>query len=91
MDKREEMLEELKKSKVYMAIVTENFLKDPVTALQLGFAIFLDKPIFLLAVKDVMIPKNLIKIATCVERINSDNSEEMKRASEKFARMVIEL
>lgn len=79
------MIEKLKASKAYMAIVSPAFLEDKTAALQLGFAVLLDKPIFLLAIKGVQIPNHLVKIATCIERVNSDSKEEMRKAAEAFA------
>lgn len=78
-------LPKLEQSSVYAGIATENFLKDPVCALQLGYAILLDKPIVLIADKTMQLPASLVKVAKLIERVDIKSQEDMSRASKAVA------
>jgi chaperonin GroEL (HSP60 family) len=69
-------------SAVFAGIVSENTLNDPMMALQIGYAVLLDKPIILIVDKSMKIPEGLTKIAKVIERIDKNNAADMKRASE---------
>lgn len=84
-------IEMIKKSKAYVAIVSPSFLEDPRTAMQLGFAIFFDKPIYILAVMGAKLPKSLVRAATCIETLSTNNKEEMQRAAKAFTEKIGEL
>lgn len=77
--------EKIKGSKVFAGIYTEAALKDPAVALQLGYAIMLDKPIFLLAGKDQVLSKSLERAADHIERVDFKDPADMKRGSEAIA------
>lgn len=72
----------LKESAVYAGLVSKDFLQDPECALQLGLSIFYDKPIILIVDKDLELPKNLVKIATLVTRIDFKVEGEIQKASD---------
>ena len=63
----ERLAEKLLQSKIYMALVTKNFLKDERCALEIGLAVLLDKPIYLVVKEGTSIPENLKKIAQKIE------------------------
>lgn len=69
----------------FAAIFTKNFLNSPECALQLGYAILMDKPIVLIADKNVKIPESLVKIAKLIERVDMSKPSEMARASKSLA------
>lgn len=77
-------LPKMKESSVYAGIVTDSFLKEPLCALQLGYAILLDKPIILIADKTMKLPESLVKVAKVIERVDIKNPADMKRASESI-------
>lgn len=77
-------LPKMQGSSSYAGIVTESFLKDPLCALQLGYAILLDKPIILIADHNLKLPAALVKIAKIIERVDIKNPRDMKRASESI-------
>ena len=60
----------IQSSNVYAGMVTSNFLDDPDCALQLGYAILMDKPIILLVDKGVKIPKALVKVADVIQHVD---------------------
>lgn len=80
--------EKISESKVYLAIVTKDFLKNPMCAYQLGLAIFMDKPIMLICDKDVQLPPKLVKIATMIKKIDTSNKAETNRAAQEVAQYV---
>lgn len=77
----------IQQSAMYAGIVTDAFLKDPLCALQLGYAILNDKPIMLIVEKSCKIPEGLTKVARVIERVDTKNPEDMKRASESIQMM----
>lgn len=82
-------LDRLNESNIYAGIVSPGFLTDPACALQLGFAILNNKPIFLLVDKDLTIPESLVKVAKGIERIDRDKPGDVERAAKimgEFAR-----
>lgn len=66
---------------LYMSLVTENFLKDPKCALELGLALLMDKPIALIVIKGTKIPENLKKVAKAIEVFDPDDDQGMQRAA----------
>lgn len=81
-------LPKMQQSGTYMGVVTSDFLKDPLCALQLGYAMILDKPIVLIADKNLKIPASLTKIAKVIERVDINNKNDMKRATESIVSML---
>lgn len=79
------------KSAVYTGLYSKNFVKDPRCALELGMAMFLDKPIAIIAMDGEPIPENVKKVATIIEHVDSKVPGDMKRAVGKIAQMVIDL
>lgn len=70
----------IQSSEVFTGILTENFLNNPLCALQMGYAVLMDKPIILIVDEKTPIPKSLAKLAKVIERINIDNPKDMERA-----------
>lgn len=71
----------MSKSHVYAGIVTDAFVKDPMCAMQLGFALLMDKPIILIIDKETKVPERLVKMAQLIERVDVKNEAEMNRAT----------
>jgi hypothetical protein len=74
-----EASKELQNSTVMTSIVTRDFMKDPLCALQLGMAILWNKPIVLLVDKTMTIPPALTKVADLIQHIDVDDPNSMKR------------
>lgn len=64
----------------FAGIMTQNALEDPGVALQLGYALMLDKPIVLIVDKTMQVPASLVKIARLIERVDTKNPVDMERA-----------
>ena len=82
-----DMAEKLQDSHVYAGIVTENFIKDPTCALQIGYAVLMDKPIALICDRTMKVPKHLIKIAERIEYVDMKSEADLKRAVETLKNM----
>lgn len=59
---------ELRKSEIYLALFTDGFEREPQCALELGIAVLLDKPLYVVAPVDKVIPRNIIRLALKIER-----------------------
>ena len=81
----EKSLDGIEKSTVFASIVTGNSIKDPLCALQLGLSLQLDKPIFLIVDKRVKLSASLMRAAQGIVRVDPDDPQDMKRASEALA------
>jgi nucleoside 2-deoxyribosyltransferase len=67
-------------SDMYLSVFTQSYLKDPRCALELGFAILMDKPISLVVFDDTEVPNHLQTIAFAIERVKDRSADEMARA-----------
>jgi hypothetical protein len=74
-------------SSIFASLVTKNFLKSPLCALQLGLAILMDKPILLIVDKDEKISPALVKIARQIERVDFNNQSDLARISKAIGEM----
>lgn len=59
----------------FMALIGLNDEIDPIQAMQIGYAILADKPIYVLAHRRARLPRNLLRVAHRVERDDMDNPE----------------
>ena len=78
----------IKDSSIYLGLYSKDFAKDPAPLLQLALAIVLDKPIFIIALEDELIPETLEHIAVTVQRVHGRNPEEMSRAVAEIHRVM---
>ena len=74
----------MKDSAMYLGLLTPNFFKDPVCKIQLGLAVLLDKPLYLLVFKNVPIPQHLKSIASGIEIVEDESVEACQQASSKL-------
>lgn len=70
--------EKIEQSSIFLSLLSESYKTDPTTALQLGIAILLDKPIGIIAVEGAVIPKSLQKLAFSIDE--AKDAEEIKGA-----------
>lgn len=68
--------EQIDDSSVFLSIVTDNYLADPICWAQIGYAVLADKPIYLLCKTGTVIPENLRRLAYGIEEFSS--SEDIK-------------
>jgi len=71
-------------SHYFLSLFTPNYEKDPLCALQLGIAIMLDKPIYLLVPSGTPVPENLRRLARGLEFFEWDNEEDLHRATKRL-------
>lgn len=58
-------------SDIFTVLLTKAYMKDPVACAQLGLAIVLDKPMYILALDGVEIPENIRRLARHIEPVAS--------------------
>jgi len=73
--------EKISESDVFLSLVTSKYVEDPYCAMQLGLAILMEKPIYLLVKDGTHIPNHLFKIADKIEHFNDDT---LKSATDKL-------
>ena len=73
-------------SAAFVAIFNKSGLSDPVYLLQMGLAVYMDKPIYLLVPQDAVIPENLRRLARKIEYFwrNPDDMSSIRAATEKL-------
>lgn len=71
-------------SAIYLALYTENFKNDPMTLMQLGAAVTMNKPIFIVAPYGTKLSENIKRVADVVEFCEFGNPDEVKRVVEKI-------
>jgi len=84
----ERQCEKINKSHVFMAICSQNYIDDPICLMQLGLALLLDKPLFLIFHKDFKPPKNLIRALSGYEFAKDDDAQSYKEASERIVQKI---
>lgn len=87
-----EMLKEsetgIDKSEFYLALLTENFLKDEFTLYQWNYAKRKNKPFILAIRKDIKIPEDMLKDVNVVNKFYWENEEELSRKSKKLCKFL---
>lgn len=76
--------EKMKESDIFLSLFTENHIKDPLCMTQLGIAICLDKPIYLLFEPGAKIPRHLMRIASGWEQSKNDSPQAIKEAADRL-------
>ena len=74
----------IKQSKFFLSLYTDNYETDPVCALQIGIALMLDKPIFLLVPNDKKVSNHLEKVSSHIEYFDSDDVGGLESAIDKL-------
>ncbi len=83
--------EKIHSSGIFMGLVTENFMDSGEVAMQMGFAILMDKPIGLLVLKNAKVPEHLKKIAYHIEYVDPDEKDSMISASRRLLDKSVEV
>lgn len=76
----------IENSKVFVSLVSKNYIEDPICALQLGIAILLGKPLAVIAIDGAEIPETLRKMAFHVDHVENakEAAASVKAAIQKF-------
>lgn len=72
--------EGMKKSSIFLALASNDSVKDALFCLQLGYAIMLNKPVVAMVEADMKVPPLLEKIATKIIRLDTKSEEDRARA-----------
>lgn len=73
-------------SEFFAGIIDDNFIKDPLCALQIGYAVLLGKPIVLMVDESVKVSATLEKAAQGIIRVDMKNPASMQRGQEDLAK-----
>ena len=78
--------EKISDSASFLVLFNETMLKDPLCLMQMGLAIYMDKPIYLLVLEGAEIPLNLRRIAVRIEYFKRDptDMESIGKATERL-------
>lgn len=83
--------EKIANSAAFIGIGSTNYMENPLCALQLGLAILMDKPIFMIVDHDRPVPKALVKVADCIERVKMNDPKDMVRAQKSIQQFLQQL
>jgi hypothetical protein len=78
--------EGLSNSKTFCLLFNEKMLDEVLPIVQMGLAVYLDKPIVILAPKGVVIPGNLRAMATAIEEFDPNDRGSLEAATERLVR-----
>lgn len=88
MDAMKRNLEGIGGSDIFTSLWTGK--TDPIFFMQMGIAMYLDKPIYLLVVRGTKIPENLRKVARRMIYVDPNDEKSMQQATEELAKAVHE-
>lgn len=84
--------EKIANSDFFLVLFNDKMLEDPTPLLQMGLAVYMDKPIYLLVPQDTPIPENLRRMARKIEYYwaNPDDMSSIENATSKLIKRVSE-
>lgn len=71
-------------SGIFLSLFDKSYIREPQCAYQLGIAVLLDKPFFILAKKGDVIPENMKKMAKGIEYFDPENKDSIGKATKKL-------
>lgn len=74
----------LNQSQIMISIFTESYKKDPVTLIQLGMSILMDKPMAFVVPYGVQVPENIIAVAKAIEYYDANDKSTMEIATDRL-------
>lgn len=72
-------------SQVFLSLFSGNVHKDPLAVLQLGYAVVLNKPLYLAVPIGTRVPEALLLLSRGVEFFDPNDRRDMERATRKLA------
>lgn len=78
--------EGLSGSATFCLLFNEKMLDEVLPVIQMGLAVYLDKPIVILAPKGALIPGNLRAMATAIEEFDPKDETSLNAATERLFR-----
>jgi len=73
-------------SKTFCLLFNDKMIEEVIPVIQMGLAVYLDKPIVILAPKGSVMPGNLRAMATAVEEYDPDEPATLEAAVQRLAR-----
>lgn len=80
----DDTVEKIRATDTFVAMCNGTF-DDPLMLMQMGVAIFLDKPIMLVVNRDTPVPENLKKVAQKIEYADWSDPEDMRGAIDRVS------
>jgi hypothetical protein len=71
-------------SSAFLVLFNERMIEDPMPLLQMGLAIYMDKPIALIVPEGATLPNNLCKLAERIEYYESEDEASVGQAVERL-------
>jgi len=78
-------------SAIFLSLFTENYKSDPVTALQFGLAILMNKPMFFAVERGTVFNDNIKKVAHGIEYYDAKEHGSMQEAVERLTKKAEEM
>jgi hypothetical protein len=82
--KFDEVVQKMKDSVIFLAIYDSSYIDNPACAFQLGLAVALDKPMYLLIREGTPVPSNLKKVAKKIVFFSGSSEDEVKKAASEL-------
>lgn len=79
----------IEQSSVFLSIYTIDYEREPQCALELGIAVLLDKPIYLLAPEGLKVAENVQRLARGLERYEAGNSDSLEAATKRLVKFAL--
>jgi hypothetical protein len=73
-------------SKTFCLLWNENMVDEVIPILQMGLAVYLDKPIVILMPKGSLMPANLRAMATAIEEFDPNDPKSIEAATARLVR-----
>lgn len=74
-------------SKVFCVLFNPKMIEEVMPVLQMGLAVYMDKPIVVLAPRGATISMNLRRLAVAIEEYDPDDMASLKAATERALRV----
>jgi hypothetical protein len=78
--------QELGKSDVFILVFNEKMVDEVIPLIQMGLAVYMDKPIEILVPKGARIPGNLRTMAVAIEEYDPDDESTLAGAIERLSK-----
>lgn len=80
--------EMINSSETFCVLFNEKMLEEVIPVLQMGLAIYLDKPIVIVAARGAEIPMNVRRVAVAIEEYEHDDQGSFEAAVRRVAQKV---
>lgn len=78
----------VKESSHFLSLFTDNYEKEPYCIIQMGYAVLLDKPIYLIVQEGRKIPENLKRLAKKIVYCDISDKASISKAAEQISQAI---